>query len=134
MALIIDIETSGQSDLPYVEADNTPPSNYGPEAVAKWHEKNKATIAKAAALNPRTGRIVAIGIYNDLEPDRELREPSSPRLFQWLLHGMTLALVGATGVGLVLAFRSVRPQWPVWVALGLGVALPVGALLLGQGG
>lgn len=69
-----------------------------------------------------------------LPTDRELREPSSPQLFQWLLHGMTVALVGATGVGLVLAFRSVRPQWPVWVALGLGIALPVGALLLGQGG
>lgn len=57
---------------------------------------------------------------------------ASPRLFQWLLHGMAAALILATLVGLVLAFRSVKPRWPVWTALALGIALPIAALWLGS--
>ena len=47
MALIIDIETAAQTALPYNADDYTPPSNYGPDAVAKWHDKNRAAVAKA---------------------------------------------------------------------------------------
>jgi hypothetical protein len=32
----------------------------------------------------------------------------------------------------VLAFRSVKPRWPVWLALVAGVLIPVGVLWLGS--
>lgn len=123
MALILDLETAAQSDLPYSEADHTPPSNYGPEAVAKWHEKNKATIAKAAALNPRTGRIVAIGLYNDLEPEPALRE---------VCH---IAGGDASEADIITAaLRDIRANAPLVTFNGLGFDLPylhVRAAILG---
>jgi hypothetical protein len=65
--------------------------------------------------------------------EREVRQPSSPRAFQWLVYGMSAALAATTALGVVLAFRSVRAAWPVWVALGLGLAVPVLLLWLGRG-
>ncbi len=59
---------------------------------------------------------------------------ASPRLFQWLVYGMSAALLLATLVGLILAFRSVKPRWPVWLTLVAGLALPVLALWLGSKG
>jgi len=64
--------------------------------------------------------------------DNSLGKVASPTLFQWLVYGMSAALILATVVGLVLAFRSVKPRWPVWLALGLGVALPILTLWLGS--
>jgi hypothetical protein len=64
--------------------------------------------------------------------DNTLGKFASPTLFQWLVYGMSAALILATVVGLVLAFRSVKPRWPVWLALGLGVLLPILTLWLGS--
>lgn len=57
---------------------------------------------------------------------------ASPKVFQWLVYGMSAALILATLVGLVLAFRSVKPRWPVWLALIAGILIPVGVLWLGS--
>lgn len=57
---------------------------------------------------------------------------ASPKVFQWLVYGMSAALILATLVGLVLAFRSVKPRWPVWLALVAGILIPVGVLWLGS--
>jgi hypothetical protein len=64
--------------------------------------------------------------------DNTLGKFASPTLFQWLVYGMSAALILATVVGLVLAFRSVKPRWPVWLALVLGILLPVLTLWLGS--
>ena len=93
------------------------------------------------ACNLRPSRVsVAIGRWRCvLESVREVRPPggaaeraASPKVFQWLLYGMSAALILATLVGLVLAFRSVKPRWPVWLALVAGVLIPVGVLWLGS--
>jgi hypothetical protein len=64
--------------------------------------------------------------------DNTLGKFASPTLFQWLVYGMSAALILATIVGLVLAFRSVKPRWPVWLALGMGLLLPILALWIGS--
>lgn len=73
-------------------------------------------------------------LHTDQIWPRDRAGVNSPTLFQWLVYGMSAALIVATLVGLVLAFRSVKPKWPVWVALGLGILLPAGALWLGGRG
>jgi predicted PolB exonuclease-like 3'-5' exonuclease len=61
--LILDIETAAQPGLTYPEADRTPPATHkAPAAVAKWREADRAAWAKDCALNPRTGRVVAVGL------------------------------------------------------------------------
>jgi hypothetical protein len=45
---------------------------------------------------------------------------------------MSLALILTTIIGIVLAFRFSRYQWPVWVSLSLGLLVPVLLLWLGQ--
>ena len=56
----------------------------------------------------------------------------SPRLFQGLVVVMSVALVATVVLGLVLAFRTLRQRWPVWVSLGLGIVVPALLLWLGQ--
>ncbi len=56
----------------------------------------------------------------------------SPRLFQILVVLTSMALMATLIIGVVLAFRSTRRRWLVWLALGLGIALPVLLLWLGQ--
>jgi hypothetical protein len=56
----------------------------------------------------------------------------SPRLFQILVVLMSMALMATLIIGVVLAFRSMRQRWLVWLALGLGIALPLALLWLGQ--
>jgi hypothetical protein len=56
----------------------------------------------------------------------------SPRLFQVLVVVMAVALVATVIFGLVLAFRTLRRQWLVWLSLGLGVVVPVLLLWAGQ--
>ena len=53
-------------------------------------------------------------------------------LFRGLVVGMAIALVTTVALGVVLAFRSTRNQWPVWLSLALGVVLPIVLLWLGQ--
>ena len=41
----------------------------------------------------------------------------SPALYRVLVVIMSIALIATVVLGLVLAFRSLRPRWPVWLAL-----------------
>jgi len=56
----------------------------------------------------------------------------STRLFQVLVVLMSVALFTSIALGLVLALRTIRPSWLVWLALGLGILAPVFCLWLGQ--
>jgi len=56
----------------------------------------------------------------------------SPRLFQFLVVLMCVALVVTVVLGIVLALRSLRQRWLVWLSLGLGIVFPVLLLWLGQ--
>jgi len=68
--LVLDIETiptAGGMAVPYNETDNPAPANYSkPEAIAGWHEKGRAAYAekraKECSVNPRLGRVLAIGL------------------------------------------------------------------------
>jgi len=52
--------------------------------------------------------------------------------FRFLVVVMSIALITTLALGIVLAFRTSRNKWPVWLALGLGILLPVVLLWLGQ--
>lgn len=56
----------------------------------------------------------------------------STRWFRALVVLMALALITTVILGIILAFRTSRNSWPVWLSLALGVALPVIVLWLGQ--
>jgi len=56
----------------------------------------------------------------------------STRLFRGLVVLMATALITTVILGIVLAFRSSRNKWPVWLSLALGIVLPVLLLWLGQ--
>lgn len=65
--------------------------------------------------------------------ENELDKPSSPKKYQALVVVMSIASTVMILIGLVLAFKTLRSQWPVWVSLTLGVVLPAFLLWLGQG-
>jgi hypothetical protein len=52
--------------------------------------------------------------------------------FKVLVVIMSICLLVTIGLGIYLAFRSLRVKWPVWVSLLLGVILPMLLLWLGQ--
>ncbi|HKS36783.1 MAG TPA: hypothetical protein VJW76_06315 [Verrucomicrobiae bacterium] len=52
--------------------------------------------------------------------------------FRILVVVMSIALITTLALGIVLAFRTSRNKWPVWLSLGLGILLPVVLLWLGQ--
>src|SRR5205814_6128012 len=54
------------------------------------------------------------------------------RLFRALVVIMAVALNVTVILGIILAFRTSRDKWPVWLALALGIVLPVLLLWLGQ--
>ena len=56
----------------------------------------------------------------------------SPLLFRVMVVTMAVALMATVVIGILLAFRSIRQRWLVWLSLGLGIALPVLCLWLGQ--
>ena len=56
----------------------------------------------------------------------------SPKLFQILVVLMSLALLATIFIGVVLAFRSIRQRGLVWLSIGLGIALPMLLLWMGQ--
>lgn len=68
-AISYDIETlplAASLAEPYPEEDRDPPANYkSDDAIARWREKDKASWAEArvkeCSLNPRLGRVCAIG-------------------------------------------------------------------------
>lgn len=56
----------------------------------------------------------------------------STLMVRWLVYSMSFALLLTVLLGIVLAFRSLRQRWHVWVSLGLGILVPVLFLWLGQ--
>lgn len=74
--LAIDIETiptEAAMALPYPEADRQPPGSMSkPETIAAWREKDRAAWevdrVKAYSLNPRFGRVAAIGFAESADP------------------------------------------------------------------
>ena len=53
-------------------------------------------------------------------------------LFKYLALAMAIGALATMGLGVVLAFRSVQPRWPVWAALVLGMLVPIVFLWIGQ--
>ena len=45
---------------------------------------------------------------------------------------MAIAATLTIALGLVLSFMLLRPVWPVWLCLALGILLPMLILWLGQ--
>ena len=56
----------------------------------------------------------------------------SPTLFRILVVTMAISLIVTVVLGLILAFRTLRRRWLVWLSLGLGVLVPILMLWLGQ--
>jgi hypothetical protein len=56
----------------------------------------------------------------------------SPKLFQILVVLRSVALLATIVIGVVLAFRSIRQRGLVWLSIGLGIALPMLLLWVGQ--
>ncbi|MGV3774417.1 MAG: hypothetical protein ACO1QB_16065, partial [Verrucomicrobiales bacterium] len=52
--------------------------------------------------------------------------------FKALVVVMSICLLVTIGLGIYLAFRSLRLKWPVWLALSLGFVVPMLLLWLGQ--
>ena len=53
-------------------------------------------------------------------------------LFKFLVVSMAVALILTVLIGVVLAFRTLRVRWPVWLSLALGMVVPIVALWFGQ--
>jgi hypothetical protein len=64
--------------------------------------------------------------------EQEFEKPSSPKLFQALVVVMSVAATLTIVLGLVLSFKLLKPVWPVWLCLVLGILLPVLLLWLGH--
>ncbi|MBI3878833.1 MAG: hypothetical protein HY301_02060 [Verrucomicrobia bacterium] len=64
----------------------------------------------------------------------EVKHPSSPKMFNALLWVMTAAITVTVLLGVWLAFKTLRTQWPVWVSLAAGLAIPILFLWLGNRG
>lgn len=62
----------------------------------------------------------------------ESAEIYSPALFQALVVALSIALIATTILGIYLAFKTSRKQWPIWASLALGVIVPIILLYLGQ--
>jgi uncharacterized membrane protein HdeD (DUF308 family) len=56
----------------------------------------------------------------------------STYLFNALVVVMAIAFIATVILGIILAFRTSRQKWPVWLSLVLGVVLPIVLLWLGQ--
>jgi hypothetical protein len=65
--------------------------------------------------------------------EEEFVKPSSSKAFKALTIIMCIAATITIVLGVVLAFKTLRDQWPVWVSLVLGILLPILMLWLGQG-
>lgn len=64
--------------------------------------------------------------------ERGAQRGYSPKLFKSLVVAMSISLLATIGLGIVLAFRTQRKQWPVWLSLAFGILLPAAFLWLGQ--
>lgn len=65
-------------------------------------------------------------IHTDqIYPKLGARKQGSPTAFRVLTMVMSGAILVTTVLGIVLAIRSLRPRWLIWVMLGLGLFLPI---------
>ena len=93
-----------------------------------YHDRLKSP-GDAETIGERLRTVHVDQIY---PTNREVSHPSSPKLFQALVVVMAIALVTTVIIGVVLAFRSTRKPWPVWVSLILGILVPIAMLWLGH--
>lgn len=56
----------------------------------------------------------------------------SPQWFQYLVVGMSIALILTILLGIFLAFKTSKRKWPVYLSLILGIVVPILLLWLGQ--
>jgi len=73
-----------------------------------------------------------VHVYQVYPGKSETRKPSSPKLYQALVVVMAIAATLTIVLGVVLAFRSLKPVWPVLLVLALGILVPALMLWLGQ--
>lgn len=59
-------------------------------------------------------------------------EAYSPALMRWFVYAMAAALLATILLGVVLALKTMKARWLVWLMLALGFAVPVLLLWLGQ--
>jgi hypothetical protein len=74
-------------------------------------------------------------VHTDLiyPSEHEFKNPSTPKLYRVLIITMSIAATATILLGIILAFKSNRQMWPVWLSLGLGILAPILFLWLGQG-
>jgi len=75
-------------------------------------------------------RLTSVHVDQIFPSDRV--ESYSPLIFRWLVAAMSVALIATVILGIILAFRSLRKTWTVWIMLSLGVIVPIAALWLGM--
>lgn len=128
---VLDIETAPQARalaLPYPEGERNPPGNYkNADAIERWREKDRAEwsagLSKVASLNPRLGRVVALGniVWDATVPEvsHAIEEEEERELVAWGLDkvGRCGGLITFNGLGFDLPFLHVR-------AAILGVRVP----------
>ncbi len=73
-----------------------------------------------------------VHVYQVYPSSTETKNPSSPKLYQFLVVLMSVAATITVALGVVLAFRTLKPAWPVVLVLALGVLAPALMLWLGQ--
>ncbi len=101
----------------------------GPDTLTLHLSEADARAGRAALDLNHTGPV-----RFHLNPQLPARDRASydRSLFKYLALAMTLGTLATMALGLVLAFRIVQPRWPVWLALVLGVLVPVVFLWWGQ--
>ena len=138
---VIDIETvplAASMTAPYPEADRLPPANYrSTDAIEAWRAKDRLAWAeqraKECSLNPRLGRVLAIGMATPADEgvyyaQDEASESAVIRAFwdELLPDGMPTKVVTWNGQW-DLRFLVVR-------SLILGLTIPVDAHILRRWG
>ncbi len=67
---------------------------------------------------------------DQIYPRTGARQQSSPTVFRALTVAMSVAILLTTLLGVVLGYRTLRPQWLFWAMLVGGFAVPIALLLL----
>ncbi|HXG49415.1 MAG TPA: hypothetical protein VNO52_17460 [Methylomirabilota bacterium] len=98
--------------------------------VTGWHQMfhdRQKNVGEGTTLWDRLADVHVDQIYVS-----ESAMAFSPRAFQYLVVVMAIALIITVVLGVVLAARTLRRPWTVWLTLALGVVVPVLLLWLGQ--
>lgn len=61
---------------------------------------------------------------DQIYPKTGARKQGSPTIFRALTVAMSAAILATTLLGVILAFRTLRPQWLFWAMLFGGIAVP----------